>query len=119
MGPRPRKGNLQTPVVVRPRSPARSLPLIQKPLLFAGNSNPGLAKEIATRMETRVGSALVDKFRNEECRVEIRENVRGAEVFVIQSICKAPNGQTVNDSLMELLLMVDALSRASAYRISG
>jgi ribose-phosphate pyrophosphokinase len=93
--------------------------LIQKPLLFAGNSNPGLAKEIATRMETRVGSALVDKFRNEECRIEIRENVRGAEVFVIQSICKAPNGQTVNDSLMELLLMVDALSRASAYRISA
>jgi ribose-phosphate pyrophosphokinase len=93
--------------------------MVQKPLLFSGNSNPELAREIASRMETRVGSALVDKFRNDECRVEIRENVRGAEVFVIQSICKAPNGQTVNDSLMELLLMIDALSRASAYRISA
>jgi ribose-phosphate pyrophosphokinase len=70
-------------------------------------------------METRLGSALVDKFKNEECRIEIRENVRGAEVFVVQSICRAPNGQTVNDSLMELLLMIDALSRASAYRISA
>jgi ribose-phosphate pyrophosphokinase len=70
-------------------------------------------------METRLGSALVDKFRNDECRIEIKENVRGAEVFVFQSICRAPNGQTVNDSLMELLLMIDALSRASAYRISA
>src|SRR6202049_5242950 len=114
MGPRPRKGNLQTPVVVRPRSPVRSLPVIQKPLLFSGNSNPGLAKEIASRMETRVGSALVDKFRNEECRIEIRENVRGAEVFVVQSVCKSPQGATVNDSIMELLLIIDALRRASA-----
>jgi ribose-phosphate pyrophosphokinase len=70
-------------------------------------------------METRLGSALVDKFKNDECRIEIRENVRGAEVFIFQSICRAPNGQTVNDSLMELLLMIDALSRASAYRISA
>ena len=93
--------------------------MIHKPLLFSGNSNPQLAREIAQRMETRLGSALVDKFKNDECRIEIRENVRGAEVFVFQSICRAPNGQTVNDSLMELLLMIDALSRASAYRISA
>ena len=90
-----------------------------KPLLFSGNSNLPLAREIAQRMESRLGSALVDKFKNDECRIEIRENVRGAEVFVFQSICRAPNGQSVNDSLMELLLMVDALSRASAYRISA
>ncbi len=93
--------------------------MIQKPLVFSGNSNPDLAREIAQRMETRVGSALVDKFKNEECRVEIKENVRGAEVFVVQSLCKAPNGQSVNDSLMELLLMIDALSRASAGRITA
>jgi ribose-phosphate pyrophosphokinase len=92
---------------------------IQKPLLFSGNSNIDLAREIASRMDTRLGSALVDKFKNEECRIEIKENVRGAEVFVLQSICRAPNGNTVNDSLMELLLMIDALSRASAYRITA
>jgi len=91
----------------------------QKPLLFSGNSNFGLAREIAQRMETRLGNALVDKFKNEECRIEIRENVRGAEVFVIQSICRAPNGNSVNDSLMELLIMIDALRRASAYRITA
>ncbi len=92
---------------------------IQKPLLFSGNSNIGLAREIAARMDTRLGNALVDKFRNEECRIEIRENVRGAEVFVIQSVCRAPNGNSVNDSLMELLIMIDALRRASAYRITA
>jgi ribose-phosphate pyrophosphokinase len=88
-------------------------------LLFTGNSNKALAGEVASRMESRLGSALVDKFKNDECRIEIRENVRGAEVFVMQSICRAPNGQTVNDSLMELLLMIDALNRASAYRITA
>ncbi len=92
---------------------------IQKPLLFSGNSNPGLAREIAQRMDSRLGNALVDKFKNEECRIEIRENVRGAEVFVIQSICRAHNGNSVNDSLMELLIMIDALRRASAYRITA
>ncbi len=91
----------------------------QKPLLFSGNSNIDLAREIAQRMDTRLGSALVDKFKNEECRIEIRENVRGAEVFVIQSVCRAPNGNSVNDSLMELLIMIDALRRASAYRITA
>src|SRR5277367_3735187 len=93
--------------------------VINKPLVFAGNSNPDLAREIAQKMETRLGSALVDKFKNEECRIEIKENVRGAEVFVVQSICRAPNGNSVNDSLMELLLMIDALSRASSYRITA
>jgi ribose-phosphate pyrophosphokinase len=93
--------------------------VIQKPLLFSGNSNPVLAAEIAQRMETRVGNALVDKFRNEECRIEIKENVRGAEVFVLQSLCKSLGGNTVNDSIMELLLMIDALRRASAGRITA
>jgi len=95
------------------------LSVIVKPLLFSGNSNVGLAREIAQRMDTRLGSALVDKFKNEECRIEIKENVRGAEVFVIQSLCRSPGGNSVNDSLMELLLMIDALSRASAYRITA
>ena len=72
-----------------------------KPVLFSGNSNPALAKEIAHKLGLRdVGKALVTVFANEESRVEIHENVRGADVFVIQSICKSPEtGRSVNDSL--------------------
>jgi ribose-phosphate pyrophosphokinase len=92
--------------------------VIQPPLLFSGSSNRELADKIAKRMQTRVGNALVDRFKNDECRIEIRENVRGAEVFVLQSICNSPSG-SVNDSLMELLLMIDALRRASANRITA
>lgn len=91
----------------------------QDPLIFAGNSNPQLAEEIAKRLKLHVGKALVSEFRNEETRVEIGENVRGSEVFVVQSICKAPNGKGVNDVMMELLLMIDALRRASAARITA
>lgn len=91
----------------------------QNPLLFSGNSNQRLAEEIARRLKLHVGKALVSKFKNEETRVEISENVRGSEVFVIQSICKASNGNGVNDALMELLLMIDALKRASAARITA
>jgi ribose-phosphate pyrophosphokinase len=93
--------------------------MIHPPLLFSGNSNRKLAEEIAECMKTRLGNALVEKFKNEECRIEIKENVRGAEVFVLQSICKSPTGNSVNDSLMELLLIIDALRRASAYRITA
>jgi ribose-phosphate pyrophosphokinase len=93
--------------------------LSQNPLVFSGNSNPALAEEIAKRLKLHVGKALVSKFKNEETRIEIQENVRGSEVFVIQSICKAPNGNGVNDALMELLLMIDALRRASAARITA
>jgi ribose-phosphate pyrophosphokinase len=93
--------------------------MISKPVLFSGNSNPDLASEIAKKMDTRLGSARVSKFKNDECRIEIHENVRGAEVFVVQSTCRAPDGSSVNDSLMELLLMIDALSRASANRITA
>jgi ribose-phosphate pyrophosphokinase len=91
----------------------------QAPLLFSGTSNRQLAEEIAKRMQTRVGNALVDRFKNDECRIEIRENVRGSEVFVVQSLCRSPQGATVNDSLMELLLIIDALRRASANRITA
>ena len=89
------------------------------PLIFSGNSNPQLAEEIAKRLKLHVGKAVVTEFRNEETRVEIGENVRGSEVFVIQSISKMPNGKSVNDALMELLLMIDALRRASAARITA
>ncbi|MGH7738254.1 MAG: ribose-phosphate diphosphokinase [Candidatus Tyrphobacter sp.] len=88
-------------------------------LLFSGNSNRALAEEIAKRLRVNLGKALVSKFKNEETRIEIQENVRGSEVFVVQSLCKAPNGNGVNDSIMELLLMIDALRRASASRITA
>ncbi len=91
----------------------------QPPLIFSGNSNPHLADEIAKRLKLHVGKALVAEFRNEETRVEIGENVRGSEVFVVQSICRTPEGKSVNDALMELLLMIDALRRASAARITA
>ena len=89
------------------------------PLLFSGNANRLLAEEIAKRLKIHVGKALVSKFKNEETRVEIGENVRGSEVFVVQSLCKSPKGDGVNDALMELLLMIDALRRASAARITA
>ena len=92
---------------------------MQSPLLFCGNSNPQLTEEIAKRLRLHVGKALVGEFKNEETRVEIGENVRGSEVFVVQSICKTPNGKGVNDAVMELLLMIDALRRASAARITA
>lgn len=91
----------------------------QPPLIFSGNSNPQLAEQIAKRLKLHVGKALVGEFRNAETRVEIGENVRGSEVFVVQSLCRTPGGKSVNDSLMELLLMIDALRRASAARITA
>lgn len=90
------------------------------PLIFSGNANRALAEEIAKRLKVHVGKSLVDRFKNDETRVEIGENVRGAEVFVVQPICKSADGRvSVNDSLMELLLMIDALRRASAARITA
>ncbi len=82
--------------------------------LFTGNSNPALAQEIANYLETPLGKAFVGTFSDGEIRVEIGENVRGADVFVIQSTCPP-----VDHNLMELLIMIDALKRASAKRITA
>ena len=82
--------------------------------LFAGNAIPILAESIAKRLYTTLGNATVTKFSDGEISVQINENVRGSDVFIIQSTC-APT----NDNLMELLVMVDALRRASAGRITG
>ncbi|WP_447973457.1 ribose-phosphate diphosphokinase [Nitrospira sp. Kam-Ns4a] len=82
--------------------------------LFTGNANPALAKEICAYLGIGLGGATVSAFSDGEIRVRIEENVRGADVFVIQSCC-AP----VNTSLMELLIMIDALKRSSAYRITA
>ena len=83
-------------------------------MLFTGNANPVLANEIATHLGTLLGAADVGRFSDGEVTVELKQNVRAREVFVIQSTC-APT----NESVMELLIMVDALKRASAERISA
>jgi ribose-phosphate pyrophosphokinase len=82
-------------------------------VVFTGNSNPQLAAAIASYLEVPLGKALVKNFSNGETRVQIDENVRGAEVFVVQPTCG-----NVNDSLMELLILCDALSRSSAKSIT-
>ncbi len=83
-------------------------------MVFTGNANPTLAAEIATHLGIEVGAAHVGRFSDGEVTVEINQNVRARDVFVVQSTC-APT----NESVMELLIMVDALKRASAERISA
>ena len=82
--------------------------------LFAGNATPELAQKIADRLYISLGDATVARFSDGEICVQINENVRGSDVFIIQSTC-APT----NDNLMELIIMVDALRRASAGRITA
>jgi ribose-phosphate pyrophosphokinase len=83
-------------------------------MLFSGNANPVLAQEIATHLGVELGKAKVGRFSDGEVDVEIHQNVRARDVFVIQPTC-APT----NENLMELLVMVDALKRASARRITA
>lgn len=82
--------------------------------IFTGNSNPSLARKICEHLGVKLGSALVKRFSDGEIWVEIGENVRGRDVFVIQSTCTP-----ANENLMELLIMIDALKRASAGRITA
>ncbi|MEY4285723.1 MAG: ribose-phosphate pyrophosphokinase [Betaproteobacteria bacterium] len=81
-------------------------------VVFTGNANPQLAKEIAGHLDTQLGAATVGRFSDGEVTVELHQNVRNRDVFIVQSTC-APT----NENLMELLIMVDALRRASAERI--
>ena len=83
-------------------------------MLFTGNANPALASEVAGNLGINLGAASVGRFSDGEVTVEINQNVRARDVFVLQSTC-APT----NENLMELLIMVDALKRASAERISA
>jgi ribose-phosphate pyrophosphokinase len=82
-------------------------------MVFSGNANPPLAQSIANHLRLNLGKAVVSEFSDGEIMVEIMENVRGRDVFVVQPTC-APT----NNNLMELLVMVDALRRASAARIT-
>jgi len=83
-------------------------------MIFTGNANPKLAADVASHLHMPLGKATVGRFSDGEVMVEILENVRGKDVFVLQSTC-APT----NDHLMEVMIMVDALKRASAGRITA
>ncbi|WP_225639466.1 ribose-phosphate pyrophosphokinase [Candidatus Profftia sp. (ex Adelges kitamiensis)] len=82
--------------------------------LFTGNATPALARRIANRLYTNLGDVAVGRFSDGEVSVQVNENVRGGDIFIIQSTC-APT----NDNLIELVVMVDALRRASAGRITA
>ncbi len=96
------------------------MPVISEPKLIAGNANVPLAKAIARRMSLHRGVAVelvkarVERFNDQEIFVEVYENVRGEDMFIIQSTSKP-----ANDTLMELLIMTDALRRSSAHRITA
>lgn len=83
-------------------------------LIFSGNANPDLAKKICNYLNVRLGNATVDRFNDGEVRIMIEQDVRGHDIFVIQ-----PTSTPVNESLMELLIMIDAFRRASARRITA
>lgn len=82
--------------------------------VFTGNANPHLARQIVQHLGLPLGNATVSQFSDGEIQVEIRENVRGKDVFIIQPTCKP-----TNDSVMELLILTDALRRSSANRITA
>lgn len=87
---------------------------MSKLVVFTGNANPELAKKIANQLRIPLGNSVIDRFSDGEVRVEINENVRGKDVFILQSTC-APT----NDNLMELAIMADALRRSSAGRLTA
>jgi ribose-phosphate pyrophosphokinase len=83
-------------------------------MIFAGNANPQLAAAVAKRLNLRVGNASVGRFTDGEVMIELLENVRGRDCFMLQSTCTP-----TNDNLMEVLIMIDALKRASAARVTA
>lgn len=82
--------------------------------IFTGNSNPVLAGKIASYLNMDLGEVDIGRFPDDEIFVKIKDNIRGKDVFVMQSICRPPN-----EHLMELLIMIDAMARASAARITA
>ena len=83
-------------------------------MIFTGNANPKLAQDVASQLNLTLGKAVVGKFSDGESMVEILENVRGKDVFILQPTC-----HPTNDNVMELMIMTDALKRASAGRITA
>jgi ribose-phosphate pyrophosphokinase len=97
--------------MINPLTPHASM---ERLMVFGGNANPSLAQDVVKQLGISLGRAVVGKFSDGEVMVEIMENVRGKDVFVLQSTC-----QPTNDNLMELMVMVDALKRSSAARVSA
>ena len=83
-------------------------------VLFSGSSNPNLAHRVAKELGKKLGDAYVGRFSDQELNVRIDEHVRGMDVFILQSTCFP-----ANENLMELLIMIDALRRSSASRITA
>ena len=83
-------------------------------MIFSGNANPKLAQDICKHLNMPLGKAVIDKFSDSEIMVELMENVRGRDVFIVQPTC-----QPANDHLMELMIMSDAMRRSSARRITA
>ncbi|WP_397600286.1 ribose-phosphate diphosphokinase [Silvanigrella sp.] len=83
-------------------------------LIFSGNANRELANKICQYLDVPIGTALIGRFSDGETRIEIESNVRGRDVFIIQPTCRP-----ANENIMELLIMIDALRRASAQRITA
>ena len=91
----------------------RTLPPDSNLMVFSGNAHPKLAKDVCDDLNIPLGKAHVGQFSDGEVQVEIQENVRGKDVFVVQPTC-----MPTNNNVMELLIMVDALKRSSAERIT-
>ncbi|MFA5145552.1 MAG: ribose-phosphate pyrophosphokinase [Candidatus Omnitrophota bacterium] len=87
---------------------------MDKIAVFSGNAHPELARDICKYLKVSLSDAFVSRFSDGEIRVKINENIRGKDIFVVQSTCFPPN-----DNLMEILIMIDALKRASAQRITA
>src|SRR5205814_3373953 len=94
--------------------PRKGAMAFERMRIFTGNANPDLAGAVCAHLHTGLGRCIVGRFSDGEVMVELLENVRGRDVFILQSIC-APT----NDHLMEVLVMIDALTRASAARITA
>ena len=102
------------PDILSRHTPSGDSTVLFNTVLFTGNANPVLAQQIASQLGVELGSASVGRFSDGEVTVEIRQNVRARDVFVVQPTCSP-----TNENLMELLIMVDALKRASARRITA
>ncbi len=94
--------------------PTEKVLAVSRMMVFTGNANPELAQRVVERLDIPMGKAIVGRFSDGEVNVEIQENVRGKDVFIIQPTC-APT----NDNLMELIVLADALRRASASRVTA
>src|SRR5271156_6166860 len=102
------------------QSPPTSLPFDynKRLMLFSGRANPQLAADIATKLNVDMGPVTLKTFSNGEVYCRYEDSIRGADVFIVQPTCGNPQtGVTANDSLMELLFMIDAAVGASAHRV--